>query len=198
MSLAIASRRHTLLWRRPMTLQGQRHRVTKTVVSTGLDSFALGFPLHSTELLLLLLSHQVGFLFALVVQARLMWFLMMAVLFYCTPIHGLCCFFPWARLCIICLIVICNDSCHNNSEMVLRKCFRVVNTPKHPLSYWGKMAAIWQSTFSNSLLCGNCCILIQISLRFVPKGPINNWPTLSPIMARHQTGHKPLSEPVVD
>ena len=38
------------------------------------------------------------------------------------------------------------------------------------------------------------CILIKISLKFVPKGPIDNNPTLVQIMAWHRIGDKPLSE----
>ena len=34
----------------------------------------------------------------------------------------------------------------------------------------------------------------QISLKFVPKGPINNIPELVQIMAWRRTGDKPLSE----
>ena len=37
-------------------------------------------------------------------------------------------------------------------------------------------------------------ILIKISLKFVPNGPINNNPALVKIMAWHQIGDKPLSE----
>ena len=40
-------------------------------------------------------------------------------------------------------------------------------------------------------------ILIKISLKFVPKGPINNIPALVKIMAWRRTGDKPLSEPVM-
>ena len=39
------------------------------------------------------------------------------------------------------------------------------------------------------------CILIRISLTFVPKDPINNIPALVLIMAWHQSGDKRLSEP---
>ena len=39
----------------------------------------------------------------------------------------------------------------------------------------------------------NVCILIKISLKFVPKGPINNIPALVQIMAWHRPGDKPLS-----
>ena len=38
---------------------------------------------------------------------------------------------------------------------------------------------------------------MKISLKFVPKGPINNMPTLFPIMAWHRPGVKPLSEPMM-
>ena len=43
----------------------------------------------------------------------------------------------------------------------------------------------------------NIWILIKISLKFVPKGPINNIPALVQIMAWHRPGDKPLSEPMV-
>ena len=38
----------------------------------------------------------------------------------------------------------------------------------------------------------NVCIFIHISLKFVPKGPIDNNSSLVQIMAWRQTGHKPL------
>ena len=40
-------------------------------------------------------------------------------------------------------------------------------------------------------------ITIEISLKFVPKGPINNIPALFQIMAWRRTGDKPLSEPMM-
>ena len=40
-------------------------------------------------------------------------------------------------------------------------------------------------------------ILIKISLKFVPKDPINNNPALVQIMAWHRSGDKPLSEPMM-
>ena len=40
----------------------------------------------------------------------------------------------------------------------------------------------------------NIFILIKISLKFVPKGPVDNNPALVQIMACHQIGDKPLSE----
>ena len=43
----------------------------------------------------------------------------------------------------------------------------------------------------------NVWILIKISLRFVPKAPINNIPALVQIMAWRRPGDKPLSEPMM-
>ena len=44
----------------------------------------------------------------------------------------------------------------------------------------------------------NIWISIKISLKFVPKGPINNIPLLVQIMAWHRSGDKPLFEPVME
>ena len=38
---------------------------------------------------------------------------------------------------------------------------------------------------------------LEISLTFVPKGPINNMPTLVQVMTWRRPGHKPLSEPMM-
>ena len=38
---------------------------------------------------------------------------------------------------------------------------------------------------------------MKISLKFVPKGSINNIPALVQIMAWRRTGDKPLSEPMM-
>ena len=43
----------------------------------------------------------------------------------------------------------------------------------------------------------NLWIPIKISLKFVPKGPINNIPALVQIMARRRPGDKSLSEPMM-
>ena len=40
-------------------------------------------------------------------------------------------------------------------------------------------------------------IWIKISLKFIPKGPINNIPALVQIMAWRRPGNKPLSEPMM-
>ena len=52
-------------------------------------------------------------------------------------------------------------------------------------------------TFKRIFLNENVRILIKISLKFVPKGPINNIPALVQIMAWCRSGDKPLSEPMM-
>ena len=44
----------------------------------------------------------------------------------------------------------------------------------------------------------NVWIPKKISLKFVPKGPINNNPALVQVMAWRRSGDKPLSEPMLD
>ena len=52
-------------------------------------------------------------------------------------------------------------------------------------------------TFKRIFLNEDIRILIEISLKFVPKGPINNIPALVQIMAWRRPGDKPLSEPIM-
>ena len=52
-------------------------------------------------------------------------------------------------------------------------------------------------TFKRIFLNENIRISIKISQKFVPKGPINNNPTLVQIMAWRRSGDKPLSELVL-
>ena len=61
------------------------------------------------------------------------------------------------------------------------------------------MDAISQTTFSNAfVVCTeNAWILIEISLKFVPKDPINNIPALVQLMAWRRPGDKPLSKPIM-
>ena len=51
--------------------------------------------------------------------------------------------------------------------------------------------------FKCSFSIENVWIPIKISLKFVPKGPINNIPVLVHIMAWRRPGDKPLSEPMM-
>ena len=52
-------------------------------------------------------------------------------------------------------------------------------------------------TFKRIFLNENIGISITISLKFVPKGPINNIPALVQVMAWRRPGDKPLTEPMV-
>ena len=52
-------------------------------------------------------------------------------------------------------------------------------------------------TFKRIFFDENIRISIKISLKFVPKGPINNIPALVQIMAWRRSGGKPLSEPMM-
>ena len=59
------------------------------------------------------------------------------------------------------------------------------------------MAANSQAIFSHAFFMNETFyILIQISLKFVPKGPIENKPALVQVMAWRRTGDKPLPEPL--
>ena len=51
--------------------------------------------------------------------------------------------------------------------------------------------------FKHIFLNENARISIKISLKFVPRGPINNIPALVQIMAWCRPGDKPLSEPMM-
>ena len=54
-----------------------------------------------------------------------------------------------------------------------------------------------EDTFKRIFLNKNVRISIKISLKFVPKCPINNNPALVHIMAWRWSGDKPLSEPMM-
>ena len=61
---------------------------------------------------------------------------------------------------------------------------------------WDKMDAIFaDDTFKRIFMNENVRISINISLKFVPKGLINNIAALVQIMAWRRPGDKPLSEP---
>ena len=67
------------------------------------------------------------------------------------------------------------------------------------LTHWGrdKMAAIFQTHSNAFSLYENVRISLKISLKFVPKGPINNCPSLVQMMDWRRPGDKPLSEPMM-
>ena len=59
------------------------------------------------------------------------------------------------------------------------------------------MDAIFHDIFKWVFFNENVWILIKISLKFVPKGPVNNIPALMQILARCWPGDKPLTEPMI-
>ena len=58
-------------------------------------------------------------------------------------------------------------------------------------------AILADNIFKYIYLNENVWIPIKISLKFVPKGGINNIPALVPIMAWRRPDDKPLSEPMM-
>ena len=68
------------------------------------------------------------------------------------------------------------------------------------LTHWGRDKNgryFAEDTFKFIFLNENVRISIEISLKFVPKGPINNIPALFQIMAWRRLGAKPLCEPIM-
>ena len=77
--------------------------------------------------------------------------------------------------------------------MILR-CGDILRNTLRPRQHGRHFA---DDTFIGIFLNENVRISIKISLKFVPKGPINNIAALVQIMAWRRTGNKPLSEPMV-
>ena len=71
---------------------------------------------------------------------------------------------------------------------------RLIFNPLRPRQNGRRFA---DDTFKRIFLNENVRISIEISLKFVPRGPINNIPTLVQIMAWRRPGDKPLSEPMM-
>ena len=88
--------------------------------------------------------------------------------------------------------LIINQQCFQEmlGEQVMSHCYLNQSWPN--LTDWGrdKMADIFKRIFFNE----NVWSSIKISLKFVPKGPINNIPASFQIMAWRRPGDKPLSE----
>ena len=71
------------------------------------------------------------------------------------------------------------------------------NSIIHTFRLWQNGHHFPDDIFKCIFLNKNVLILFKISLKFVPKGPINNIPALVQIMAWRQSGDKPLSEPMM-
>ena len=72
-------------------------------------------------------------------------------------------------------------------------CMQLVNTFRPRRNEQHFTDDIFKRIFFNE----SVWISIKSSLKFVPKGPINNIPALVQIMAWRHSGDKPLSEPMV-
>ena len=82
--------------------------------------------------------------------------------------------------------------CHG-SQGISINCIDLVNTLR--LRQNGRHFA--DDTFNRIFMNENVRISIKFSLKFVPKGPVNNIPALVQITAWCRPGDKPLSEPVM-
>ena len=82
------------------------------------------------------------------------------------------------------------NKCHIFSEYPKQK------HPFNPLRPRQNGRHFADDTLNRIFLNENVRILIKISLKFAPKGPINNIPALFQIMAWRRPGDKPLSEPM--
>ena len=87
------------------------------------------------------------------------------------------------------------------------QCFNGVNSLMNvTMAQWKELNALWlgqdgchfaDNIFKCIFLNENLWISINISLKFVPKGPINNIQALVQIMAWRRPGDKPLFEPMM-
>ena len=82
-----------------------------------------------------------------------------------------------------------------SSFRVYSICFiaKIVNNSFHPGKNGRKFGRRY---FQSHFLERNVWISIKISLKSVPKGPIENKPELVQVMAWHRTGGMPLPEPL--
>ena len=82
--------------------------------------------------------------------------------------------------------------CGGNCKSLISQNMLRINTlrPRHNRRHFAD--DIFKCIFLNE----NVWITIKISLKFAPKGPINNIPALVQIMAWRRPGDKPLSEPM--
>ena len=97
-----------------------------------------------------------------------------------------------------------NKTCINKTiikvyiTMVLSLYLLIIKAVKfHCIEAKAKWRRFADDTFKCIFLNENVIISMKIPLKFVPKAPIINNPALVQIMAWHQSGDKPLSEPMM-
>ena len=94
--------------------------------------------------------------------------------------------------------ILSRPQCVNDSEGDRIQClaysswYQWLNTLR-PRQNGRRFTDVFKCIFLNE----NVCIMIKISLNFVPKGPINSVPALVQTMAWSRPGEKPLSEPMM-
>ena len=84
-------------------------------------------------------------------------------------------------------------SSHIHRQLLSTCSFQFINSSSPGQNGRHSTDDIFKCIFLNK----NAWTSIEISLKFVPKGPINNIPALVPIMAWCRPGDKPLSEPMM-
>ena len=95
---------------------------------------------------------------------------------------------------LIFLIISIFNKCHHSNTAVTSVKMDVIFNILRP---WQNGSHFPDDTFKSIFLNENVRISIKISLKFVPKGPINKIPALVQMMAWHRPGDKPLSEPMM-
>ena len=65
------------------------------------------------------------------------------------------------------------------------------------ISPWTRWPPFADDIFKCIFMTESFCVLIQISLKFVPKGPIDSKSALVHVMTWRRTGNKPLPEPML-
>ena len=88
----------------------------------------------------------------------------------------------------------CDDRCHQLHSFVQGHGTEWLFNTLRPRQNGRRFA---DDTFKHIFLNENVRISIKISLKFVPKGPINNNPALVQIVAWRRSGDKPLFEPMM-
>ena len=88
-------------------------------------------------------------------------------------------------------LVLCITAADNHTRWFHGALFINTLRPRQNIRHYA------DETFKRLFVNKNIRLLIEISLKFVPKGPINNIPALVQIMAWRRPGDKPLFEPMM-
>ena len=98
--------------------------------------------------------------------------------------------FSFKKMCLKMLCAKCHSFCLCLNVLTHQVPFNTLRPKQHGCHFP-------EDIFKHIFLNDNIWILIKISLKFIPKGPINNIPALVQIMAWHRPDDKPLSEPMM-